>query len=214
MGWRWGCSQVRLLPKSLVPRSLRRRAKDQGEARERWRHFVEKSLRCVEPDIHLRVGPSPRGSEGLNSLFQAGEPGAPIHLTTKSGSPLYLSFEQSGEVVPDPRFRREYKISTRSYAYALRYPEPTSEPLIQWHWHPGLSPDWPEPHIHVSIPDPLAKGTKLHIPTGSRVTIEQVLSFLIRDWEVVPTDDWREVIAETQLRFDTFQTQDQRRQPE
>lgn len=67
--------------------------------------------------------------------------------------------------------------------------------------------------MHISVPDPLGKGTKLHIPTGSRVTVEQVLSFLIRDWGVQAVDGWQEAIGESQARFDKYQTQDQRRQP-
>ena len=103
-------------------------------------------------------------------------------------------------------------MSTATYVYALYdHPDTASvEPLIRWHWNRD-DPNWSAPHVHVAIPDPQGKGVDLHIPTGGRVSIEQVVTFLIRDLDVVPAlDDWEAVLAEGQARFDEFQTQDPR----
>lgn len=55
----------------------------------------------------------------------------------------------------------------------------------------------------------MGKGPQLHIPTGRRVTIEQIVTFLIKDFEVVPiVAEWEEILEEHQLRYDTYQVQD------
>ena len=127
-----------------------------------------------------------------------------------TGVPLYVRVLQTGFVVPDPRYPGEWKVSTATYVYAL-YDRPdtaTAEPLIRWHWDRD-NPNWPEPHVHVAVPDPQGKGVDLHIPTGARVSIEQVVAFLIRDMGVTPAiPDWQDVLGDGQARFDAFQTQD------
>ena len=42
-----------------------------------------------------------------------------MKLDTAAGSPLYFRIFQTGLVVPDPRYRGEWKISTASYTYAV-----------------------------------------------------------------------------------------------
>lgn len=153
------------------------------------------------------MGPSPLGPEAAVTLEPRNNP---IRLTTQSGQVLYFTLTQQGEIIKDTRFRGEYRITTRSYRYALSTDQDCKEPLIVWDWHPGSSPDQPHPHIHVPIADPLGRGERLHIPSGKRVTIEQIVSFLIKDMGVVPAiPNWEEILAEHQLRYDTFQVQDQ-----
>ena len=136
----------------------------------------------------------------------------PIKLNTAQGPSFYLLVLQSGLVVPDPRFPGEWKVSSARYTYAI-YDRPdieSAEPLIRWHWNRD-DPNWPAAHVHVAVPDPQGKGVDLHIPTGARVSIEQVVAFLIRDMGVTPAiPDWQDVLGEGQARFDAFQTQDPR----
>ena len=136
----------------------------------------------------------------------------PIKLNTAQGPSFYLLVLQSGLVVPDPRFPGEWKVSSARYTYAI-YDRPdieSAEPLIRWHWNRD-DPNWPAAHVHVAVPDPQGKGVDLHIPTGARVSIEQVVAFLIRDMAVTPAiPDWQDVLGEGQARFDAFQTQDPR----
>lgn len=190
-----------------VPASLREKAKTPSEAKERYRAFIQRTLACVDGTVQLFVGPSPLGSEDAVTLEPRNNP---IRLTTQSGQVLYLRLSQQGEIIKDRRFRGEYRITTRSYHYALSTDQDCKEPLIVWDWHPGRSPDHPHPHIHVSMADPLGKGTRLHIPSGKRVTAEQIASFLIKDMNVVPAvPEWQEILGEHQLRYDMYQVQDQ-----
>ena len=190
-----------------VPASLRRKAKTPSEAKERYRAFIQRTLACLDGTVQLFVGPSPLGPETAVTL----EPRKnPIRLTTQSGQVLYLTVTQQGEIIKDTRYRGEYRVTTRSYHYALSTDQDCKEPLIVWDWHPGISPDRPYPHIHVAVADPMGRGTRLHIPTGRRVTIEQIASFLIKDLDVVPAvADWQDIVTEHQLRYDIFQVQDQ-----
>lgn len=189
-----------------VPASLRKKARNPAEARGRYRGFIQGTLACVNKTVQLFVGSSPLGSENSVTL----EPcESPIPLTTYSGERLYLKVEQQGEVIKDGRFRGEYRITTRSYHYAVLLGPASQEPIIAWDWHPGTSPDHAYPHIHTSINDHLGRGISLHIPTGKRVTIEQVVAFLISEMDVVPVvEEWAEILGEHQSRFDKFQVQD------
>ena len=191
----------------LVPDSLRKKAKSPAEAKARYRGFIQRTLACVNETVQLFVGSSPLGSASSVTL----EPyNNPIPLTTRSGEGLYLKVEQQGEVIKDGRFRGEYRITTRSYHYAvLLDPASKDDPIIAWDWHPGTSPDHPYPHIHAGIHDHLSKGARLHIPTGKRVTIEQIVAFLISELDVeAVVDEWAEILGEHQLRFDKYQVQD------
>lgn len=128
----------------------------------------------------------------------------PVVLRTKERKPLFLKFEQRGEVIPDVRFAGEFKVSTQAYYYGLRMgTEEDSQELLAWHWERGKAP-----HLHSA--DPLGQGRRLHIPAGgSRITIERVLQHLIEEWEVEPgRADWGPTLANTQARFDKWQTQD------
>jgi hypothetical protein len=61
---------------------------------------------------------------------------------------------------------------------------------------------------------PLAEGTKLHVPTGGLVIIEEIITFLVNEWGVIPANkQWRDILADTQYRYDKFQVQDKRRAP-
>ena len=125
--------------------------------------------------VQLFVGSSPLGSASSVTL----EPyNNPIPLTTRSGEGLYLKVEQQGEVIKDGRFRGEYRITTRSYHYAvLLDPASKDDPIIAWDWHPGTSPDHPYPHIHAGIHDHLSR---------IGVELESIRSRLLR-WVAPPS---------------------------
>ncbi len=154
----------------------------------------------------LYVGPSPQGSANSVSL----EPFSnPIPLKVHGGERLYLLLGQQGEVIKDGRFRGEYRITTRAYHYAVLRSESEDTGFLSWDWHPGSTPDYPYPHIHVPIAEPTGRGNRLHVPTGKRVTVEQVVGFLIQELLVEPArEDWAAVLEETQHRYDVYQAQD------
>ena len=112
-------------------------------------------------------------------------------------------------MIKDGRFRGEYRIAIRAYHYAVGRSATDDPGFLSWDWHPGSSLDYPYPHIHVPIPDPSGRGYRLHVPTGKRVTVEQVVGFLIQELLVEPArPDWAEVLEDTQRRYDLFQVQD------
>jgi hypothetical protein len=48
--------------------------------------------------------------------------------------------------------------------------------------------------------------SKLHIPTG-RVSFEEVVRFLVEELRVVPIRaDWREIVADSEVRFREYRT--------
>ena len=189
-----------------TPDARRQKASTPAEARDRYRRFIQRALSCLDSRVFCQVIRDAENAVALETAV------TPIRLNTAEGPSLFLLVLQTGLVVPDPRFRGEWKISTARYTYAV-YDRPdigTAEPLIRWHWNRD-DPNWPAPHVHVAVPDPQGRGVDLHIPTGARVSIEQVVAFLIRDMGVTPAiPDWQDVLGEGQARFDAFQTQDPR----
>jgi hypothetical protein len=73
-----------------------------------------------------------------------------------------------------------------------------TQPIIAWCWNQR---ERLEPHIHTTVADPAGRSFRLHVPTGGRnVTIEQVLRFLVEEWNVTPAaDDWDARLAEPLL---------------
>ena len=64
-----------------------------------------------------------------------------------------------------------WKVHTTGWAYSLL--DRHQDPVIDFHWHPELTPDVQFPHLHVySEPD------RRHFPTG-RVLIEDVLGLAV-----------------------------------
>ena len=190
----------------LVPKSLRRKARNPEDAKDRYRGYIQGTVRCVNKTVQLYVAPSPLGSGNSVTL---GAYTNPIPLTTSTGNSLYLLLQQQGQIIKDGRFRGEYRITTRSYHYALSLDPESKLRIIDWDWHPGTTPAQQHPHIHTGINDPLGRGARLHIPTGKRVTIEQVVGFIVREMDVLPVaEDWEETLADHQHRFDKYQVQD------
>ena len=189
-----------------TPDAWRQKASTPAEARDRYRRFIQRALSCLDSRVFCRVLQVRGNAVTLRTVARL------MKLDTAAGSSLYLEIFQTGLVVPDPRYGGEWKISTVSYTYAV-YDRPdieSAEALIRWHWNRD-NPNWPAPHVHVAVPDPQGKGVDLHIPTGARVSIEQVVAFLIRDMGVTPAiPDWQDVLGDGQARFDAFQTQDPR----
>ena len=134
-----------------------------------------------------------------------------MRLQRSHGPPrLSLSPSQLFKIVPDERYQGEYKAQTLAYIYAVYVEAESLEDaeVVAWHWHPLTTPARIQPHLHVHADHRLSglSLSKLHIPTG-RVSFEQVVRFLVDDFQVVPQrHDWRDVIAESEERFRAFRT--------
>jgi hypothetical protein len=96
-------------------------------------------------------------------------------------------------------------MSTQQYIYNVADTPDTHGYMFAWHWHPPLGR--PECHIHANAE--MSNGMKLdkkHLPTA-RVSLEDVLRFLMSECDVVPArDDWARVLDDTQQRHEKYRT--------
>jgi hypothetical protein len=78
------------------------------------------------------------------------------------------------------------------YVYSVLMSDTEAGQLFAWHWHPGAHR--PDCHIHVGARQGESRALyRLHIPSW-RVAFEEVLRFLLEEFDVEPArDDWREI---------------------
>lgn len=100
-----------------------------------------------------------------------------------------------------------YKIKTAAYYYTISEFRGTGKDkkekeLLLYHWHPADTADIPYPHLHVMD----SKTKKCHLPTG-RVSLEQVIRLLIKDFKVKPKkENWETILNETQGLFEAHRS--------
>lgn len=179
-----------------VPRPWRIRAKTEAQAKQRYVGFLRQAARCVSPSADLRIGEAAAGDGRIFALdwFQ------PVVARRPDGGSLFIRIEQALMLESDPWFPRERKFRTLQYFYGVREHEDGDE-FLYWHWNPADA-RWSYPHIHTAVEDPAGRSMRLHIPSGGRVSIEQVLLFLLRENLVVPEHpDWESTLAEGHGRF-------------
>jgi hypothetical protein len=75
--------------------------------------------------------------------------------------------------------REPWKVSTTGWIYVLK--DAAGKEIIEFHWHPAITPMVPFPHLHT--PEP---SVWRHCPTG-RVLIEDVLNLAV-ECGAEPTD--------------------------
>lgn len=146
------------------------------------------------------VGPRPYGKKEDLALTTSTDP---LPLKRRQGGPIYLSAAQHFHFERDPRYAREWKVKTDSYAYHVRVSEDPEGELFAWHWHPGVREGC---HLHIGARQRSRALQKLHVPTG-RLSFEEVLRFLIDELEVVPTrTDFDATLSDSQARFEAYRT--------
>ena len=101
---------------------------------------------------------------------------------------------QKYEIIPDDRTPGSFKVKTLSYEYNIERKKDKQE-VVCSHWE-GDAARNPIPHIHIGSITVAANAplsNKTHIPSG-RVSVEDVVSFLIKEMGVKPTKnrhrDW------------------------
>lgn len=178
-----------------------RPARTNSEARDRYTHYLQRSLSCVSKTAIWVTGPTPLGKRGHLSLTTQPDP---VPLTRSAGR-LYLSASQSFHFRPNPAARGQMKVSTDEYIYNLgESPDDPRDYLLAWHWHPSVKS---ECHLHIRAT--VGKDVDLHkshLPTA-RVSLEEVLRFLIQECGVRPArSDWESVLRDSQSRHETYRT--------
>jgi hypothetical protein len=173
-----------------------------GDARERHRHFLQLALSCIHATAYLYFARPPLATDP--DLWVLDSNPSPIPLDRWEGEPIYLTVTQSLRM---RRHKRQWRMSTQQYIYNVAEGSDTRTYLFAWHWHPALGRS--ECHLHARAE--LSNGTRLdkkHIPTA-RISLEEVLRFLISECDVVPAKDeteWRKLLDESQKRHEQYRS--------
>lgn len=173
---------------------MRDPARNEREALRRYKRVLQRSLGVVTQAVWVTgEREQARGTHFLRTSE------VPLRLTSVGGGYVYLAANQSFTYEKHGRFVGEYKVKTLGYIYAVGLGPSREDTIVAWHWHPENRPDC---HAHVYAPhDLLPEGlAELHIPT-SRVSMEQVLRFLIQDLGVRARTGWEDAIADSEGRF-------------
>jgi hypothetical protein len=166
--------------------------KNRNEADSNFAHFFRESLSVVT-NVVITAG---REGDERVLLYEP-----PVRLQRKEGDPLFLSVTQTYRISPDGR---GFKATTTSYSYELSAKkESRMEIIAAFHWHPGKTAKLKWPHVHIRGNTAEGDLGRKHFPTA-RISIEDFLRFLIRDFGVKPRleyDVWKEILTRNKREF-------------
>jgi len=98
-----------------------------------------------------------------------------------------------------------WRVRTTAYFYALH---DDRHEILAYHWHPETSPGTAFPHLHLEAGAQIGRVEmqRAHLPTG-RITLEDVIEMMIRDFAVTPfVDDWPDILAKTRQTANTVRS--------
>lgn len=131
---------------------------------------------------------------------------APSPMLLRNGCYLYL-FQRVG-------LRREARfLTTLEYRYQYQQTEDDDSWIWRYEYQrePGERYPYPRSHVHVNAVPSAYSGRKpfphLHMPTGDRVTVEDVVRHLVMEHElpVISPNRWQAVLAEASEAFREIQ---------
>ena len=167
-------------------------ARNPNDADKDFAHYFRETLSVVT-NSYLTAG-----AEGQERLLMY-EP--PIRLRRKQGDPLFLSVTQTYRITPHVE---GFKTTTTSYSYELSVKKDGNlEIIAAFHWHPAKTAKLKWPHVHVRGNTAEGDLGRKHFPTA-RISIEDFLRFLIRDFDVKPRleyDVWKEILTRNKREF-------------
>jgi len=105
-----------------------------------------------------------------------------VPFTCKNDLPIYFHGSMVFGFERDERPPHEggVKAVVSKYIYSLRIGADEPGEFVTWHWHPEVGGP-PDPHVHVRGENGDVPGLRdMHVPT-SRVFLEDVLLFAVRD---------------------------------
>lgn len=173
-------------------------ARNDSEAWDRFTRFAGPALRSLDKHSQwIQSTPPQRGHVAIPV------PEPVLTVKRRNGlPPLYVTPSIEFEYVDDDREPgRARKLSTLGYSHTVAT-EKDSGTIFRWEWHPD-NPNYPFTHMHVvsseQFPDAGVPLKKLHLAT-SRVSLEQIVFFLVRDLDVViDSEDDFDQLRESQL---------------
>jgi hypothetical protein len=180
---------------------VRLHGETESAARERYRHYLQQALACIHPSAYFYMSKPPLGPQDEWALTT--DP-ASIELSVLEGQELYLSATQSFRM---KRHKGEWKVSTLQYIYNVSQTQDVRDYLFAWHWHPNQEPMTCHLHADAELTNNM-KLTRKHLPTA-RISFEEVLWFLIDEFDVVPAKDkleCQQVLTETKKRHEKYRT--------
>ena len=125
---------------------------------------IQSALTCFA-DGRVQVDSYDPSAEGVLQ-FNGGDA---VKLNGSSRTHVFVSMRY--RIVGSGIEQLPWRVHTTGWAYSLL--DRHQDPVIDFHWHPELTPDIQFPHLHVySEPD------RRHFPTG-RVLIEDVLRLAV-----------------------------------
>jgi hypothetical protein len=167
-------------------------ARNASQADNDFAHYFRESLSVV-----------------TNSFLTAGRQGnervllyePPVKLERKNGDPLHMAVTQTYLI---SRLDDGFKATTTSYSYELIVKKDSAlQTIAEFHWHPETTKNLKWPHVHIKGNTAEGDLDRKHFPT-SRITIEDFIRFLIRDFEVKPRlehSEWKEILTRNKRAF-------------
>lgn len=158
---------------------------------------------CVTDSIFRVSAEGYRPGEGHALILNRGQA---VSLAARQPLQLYAQLEYD-VVETDDDDRGPWKVRTRAYRHHVLTAD-TSEVAL-YHWHPGGTSRYEDPHAHVGTTQ-LRRAAiitgRMHLPSG-RIAFEQVLMLLIREFGIEPRrDDHEAVIEDCFARFAKWRT--------
>lgn len=193
-------------PCNRSPCCCRLAGKKPAEAVQNFLSPLQVAATCVTSSVFR---PDPDGYSagcGHSLILNKGE-----FVTLAGPDRLQLAAALEYDVVrlddPPPGAEGPWKVRTRAYRYHVVAQDLAEVAL--WHWHPGGSSKYIDPHMHIGrqqiLPDAVISRATHH-PTG-RIAFEQVLQQLIQEFGIEPRrDDWNERLEESLARFAEWRT--------
>lgn len=115
---------------------------------------------------------------------------------------IKLALNQTFDIIGRAGAPREYRVSTKSYAYAI---EDEDGEIVSFHYHPDSGIDFCHMHFRRA-----PRFGRAHFPSG-RVAVEEVVGLAIRELGVEPRrSDYRRVLTRGLEKFREWRTWDSR----
>jgi hypothetical protein len=161
--------------------------------------------------INTTVSPAPitfvalEGDEPIGYVAHCANKVRPVPLPLSNGHFLFV-YQRLG-------LRREERyLTTLEYRYVYQATEADDSWIFRYEYQRQPEEGYPYPlsHLHINAtPDNYAGDkdfTRLHLPAGERVTIEDVVRHLVAEHGIEPTSpDWREVLDGAKQAFREIQ---------